>query len=1019
MSEKKIVKTNLTKGQKLDSGFVILDIVDLEELKAAGIWAKHEKCGTEVFHVLNDDIENLFSFSFATFPEDNTGVPHIIEHSVLCGSEHYPLKDAFIVLAQGSLQTYLNAWTFPDKTVYPASSVNEHDYFNLMSVYGDAVFRPLLPEWTFMQEGHRLEYSPAENSDNRRDSGLEQLTVTGVVYNEMKGAYSSLDTYAANWSVKAVMPDTPYSFDSGGDPLEIPGLTWEKFKEFHRTRYSPANCRVFLAGNIPTEKQLDFLNKEFFSDLESGKACEPIVKTKRWKEPKKIHVPCPAGSELKSTIFLTWLCSDVTDMNENIALAALAEILLGHDGSPLTRALIESGIGEDISPVSGIEAEIRENLFVAGLKSVEGDPEKMSKAVEDLIMNVLRDLVKNGIPQEEIEAALLGIEFSQREIHRAGGPFSLVLLRRSLRTWLHGSKPWESLLIEPSFKKIKENLAENKHYFESLIQKYFLDNPHRALVIIEPKENFLTQQEEKISLELAKAEKNFSENERQRIREKSADLLKIQSEADSPQALASIPHLSRNDLSADIELIHRRYEDLRGVPALCHDLYTNGITYIDLAFPVDIFCAEDYPWLKFFSGASISVGLPGMDYAEVSSLLARTVGGFTSYLNSGTAVIDNKPDCSRESKSTYLKTASGNFDLAGRDWIMYRLKCLDEKIAPSLDLALRLISEADFTDSRRVNDLVLEFKNEINSSLAPLGHIYASGRAGRNKSRSKLVNEKWNGISQIEFVQQLAKMDTGDIIIKLRQLRDKINSSGLIANITGNALDTAGSELAKRFGRFGAPVPRLNSEHGSIQNAPKHEIFASQSLQIGFAAMTFNAAPFNTVEQIAESVLTHQLSTGALWEDIRMKGGAYGAFINSESLENCVSFATYRDPNPLRSLDAISSILKDINGSDKYCGGGDEDYLVKSIIGYYAKETYPKTSAENGYVDFLRFLYGIEDDYRRTRKRQLINLSTAEIKNAFASLGGRMPSAPVVITGMKSAEQAAKALGAKVTVLPV
>ena len=278
-----VERTNLKKGQALDSGFVILDAVDLDELNAAGIWARHEKSGVEVFHVLNDDSENLFSFAFATFPQDSTGAPHILEHSVLCGSQRYPLKDAFITLVQGSLQTFLNAITFPDKTVYPASSTNEHDYFNLMSVYGEAVFRPLLPEWTFLQEGHRLEFAP----DGR-------LSITGVVYNEMKGAYSSLDAYAGLWSVKAVMPGTPYAFESGGDPQEIPQLTWEGLKEFHRSRYSPANCRIFLAGNIPTEKQLSFLNEQFFSRLEGGNACAPIVKTERWKEPKEFHIHCPA-----------------------------------------------------------------------------------------------------------------------------------------------------------------------------------------------------------------------------------------------------------------------------------------------------------------------------------------------------------------------------------------------------------------------------------------------------------------------------------------------------------------------------------------------------------------------------------------------------------------------------------------------------------------------------------------------------------------------------------------------------
>ena len=985
------VKTSLKKGQKLDSGFVILDVVDLEELKAEGIWAKHEKSGAEVFHVLNDDSENLFSFAFATFPQDNTGAPHILEHTVLCGSERYPLKDAFIVLAQGSLQTFLNAVTFPDKTLYPASSTNEHDYFNLMSVYGNAVFRPLLPEWTFMQEGHRLEYQDGK------------LTVTGIVYNEMKGAYSSLETYAGLWSVKSIMPGTPYDFESGGDPQDIPKLTWEGLKNFHTSRYSPANCRVFLAGNIPTEKQLSFLNENFFGGIPGGKACEPINKTERWKEPRKYRIPCPAGSEKKATIFLSWLCCDVTDVDENIALAALTEILLGHDGSPLTRVLIESGLGEDITPVSGLEAEIRETLFVAGLKSVDGGAEQMSAEIEKLIMGELRRLVNEGIPSEEIEAALLAMEFMQREIRRSGGPFSLVWMRRSLRSWLHGCKPWESLLIEPSIKKIKENLASDKRYFESLIQKYFLDNPHRALVIIEPKEEFLSEQEERLARELADMEKNMSEDERSSILEKSTMLEKIQSEADSPQALASIPHLSRKDLSVDKDSIHRRHEDLGGVPALCHELYTNGITYADLAFPVDVLSADDFSWLPFFSRAIASVGLPGMDYGEVSSLMARTAGGFIAILHTGSSVPHTEK---------ILKTASGNFDLAGRDWIIFRLKCLDEKLSLSLDLILRLISEADFSDHRRINDLVLEMKNEIDSSLAPMGHMYASSRAGRRNSYSKNVEEYWGGISQLFFVHRLAGMDTESVAAKLESLRKKITGSGLIVNLTGGSLENACAQAAQRFSRFGPPVPSPGrAENSNLQSA---EVFASPSLQVGFAALAMNAAPFDTDEQLAETVLTHQLSTGALWEDIRMKGGAYGAFVSSDSLENSVSFATYRDPNPLRSLDVISVILK--KGSHGECG---EDYLVKSIIGCYAKETHPRTGAENGLVDFYRFLYGVEDSYRQRKLRRLVSVSTQDIETAFTSLGSRKAYGPVIIAGVKKAEEAAKALGTGIQMLPV
>lgn len=988
----------LYKGQKLDSGFTVIDVVELAEMQATGIWARHDKCGAEVFHVLNNDSENLFSFAFATTPQDNTGAAHILEHSVLCGSENYPLKDAFLVLAQGSLQTFLNAWTFPDKTVYPGSSVNEHDYFNLMSVYGDAVFRPLLSEWTFMQEGHRYAFEEGK------------LSITGVVYNEMKGSYSSLDTYAGLWSVKAVLPDTPYGFESGGDPEHIPELSWEGLKDFHRQRYAPANCRIFLAGNIPTEKQLAFLNDRFFSSMEAGTASAPVSKQERWTAPKQFNVPCPASGDTKPIVFVSWLCADVTDTVESIALAALTEILLGHDGSPLMRTLLESGLGEDIAPVSGFEGELGETLFVAGLRGANTESGK----IENLILNELQRLVKEGIPRDEIEAALLFMEFSQREIKRSGGPYSLVWMRRSLRAWLHGSKPWESLLLAPAMEHIKQRLAENSLYFESLIQKYLLDNPHRALVTLEPQEDFLPQQEARLAETLAKTEQSLSDADRQAIEEKTAALDAFQGENDSPEALAAIPHLSRSDLSPEPELIPRALDDLKGIPALCHELHTNGISYIDLAFPLDIFPQEDYSWLPFFSRAVLAVGLPGMDYGEVSTLMARTVGGLTAMLHTGSAVQ------AAASPGAFVQTPAGDFDLAGRDWIIYRLKCLDEKTAPALDLARRMISEADFSDLRRIRDLVLEMKNDARSSLAPQGHSYASCRAGRYASRSTRTAETWSGITQLEFAHRLADMETGEIAAKLQGLRDTAISGGLIANLSGSAatLKNSGTLLAREFSSFGPPRPRRTPKAVSgIAAGP--EVFASPSLQVGFAAVALRAAAFDTPAQLAETVLTHQLSTGALWEDIRMKGGAYGAFASSDSLEGNFLLSTYRDPNPLRSLDSFSAILK--AGRVEY--DISEDDLVKSIIGCYAKETRPRTPSEKGSADFLRFISRIDNGYRKRRLGRLIEVSSADIGNAMEQLASQLEqqgaAGQVIITGMKGAEQAAKALGTELRVLPV
>jgi Zn-dependent M16 (insulinase) family peptidase len=991
----------LEKGRRLNSGFEIIEVIELAELKAAGIWARHTS-GAQVFHILNDDHENLFAFSFATAVENSTGVAHILEHSVLCGSEHYPCKDAFPLLEQGSLQTYLNAWTFADKTVYPSSSVNRQDYFNLMAVYGDSVFHPLLSEYTFMQEGHRLTLA-GEAAEK------EKLSITGVVYNEMKGAYSSLDTYAALWSVKSLFPGAVYAYDSGGDPECIPALSWEDLRNFHSRRYSPANCRIFLAGNIPTEEQFDFINERFLAGLPQGRPAEPIPLAEHWDKPRSITVPCPMGGDGKATVFISWLCSDVTDHPQTIALAALTEALLGHDGSPLTRALVESGLGEDLCPLSGMDNELRETIFAVGLRGVA--PENAPK-VEALILGELERIAREGFPPEEIEAALLAMEFSQLEIRRSGGPFSLIWLRRSLRGWLHGAKPWDTLLFMPGFRELKRQAAANPRYLESLITAFLLNNPHRVLVTVEPQADFRERQERRLEEELGKKEAALSAEARQTLRDKEAALEAHQSREEDPAILASLPHLSRGDLTAEIETAPHTLHEAGGSPVLTHDLFTNGITYIDLAIPVDILDPADYQWLPFFCGALPSVGLPGMDYGEVSGLLARTVGGFYGALKSSSPC---------PGSGSAAATPAGIFDIGGRDWIVYRLKCLDEKIDDALGLALRLIGEADFSDQRRIRDLVLETKNEAESSLAPGGHHYAAVRAGRLSSRSAAVNELWHGLGQISFARYMAELDTAEIVSRLTRIRDTLAAGGgLIAGFTGSkAAMTHTLQSAAALFRLGPPRPRnlrcmesasFRPESGASSGT---EIFASPSLQIGFAAMTLAASPVNTRAHAAELVLTHQLSTGPLWEDIRMKGGAYGAFADTDGIEGIFTMSTYRDPNPLRSLGSFRSAL---SGASLQPEG---DTLDKAIIGTYAREVRPRSPAERGAFDFIRFLYGLNDEQRLRNVKWLIDLRGEEITAVQQRLAGQEKSSTVIIAGTGAAEKAARDLGVEPKTLPV
>jgi Zn-dependent M16 (insulinase) family peptidase len=995
---------NCIKGDVI-SNWEIVDIVELAELNASGIYAKHIKTGAELFHIYNDDEENLFAYAFKTVPENSTGIAHILEHSVLCGSKNYPLKDPFAVLGQGSLQTYLNAWTFPDKTVYPASSVNEDDYFNLMSVYGDAVFFPLLDEWTFMQEGHRLEFSD------------KQLSITGVVYNEMRGAYSALDEYAQHWVLKSVLPDTPYAFDSGGDPECIPQLSYNEFMEFYKKKYAAANCKIFLCGNIPVEKQLAFLDKQFFSKLPAGEKTPAIPLAEKWNESREYIVAAPSGGDDKQTIFISWLTGDALakDPADAVALNALTEILLGHDGSPLMRVLIESSLGEDLASVSGLEIEMRQPVWAVGLRGVA--KETGAGAVEALIFNELKRLVKEGIPEKEVSAALLALEFSQREIKRSGGPWSLVLLHRAFRGWLHDTKPWETLLVKPALEQLKNDIKNNPHYFEELIQKLFIDNKHRATVIVRPQKDFIEKQNAAGRKLLDEKEKSFTKEQIKTIKQKSAELEKRQERADSPEVLAVIPHIKKENLSADIDMIPRELFNANGIPVVSHKLFTNGISYCDFAFPFDVLSPLDYVYMPLFFHCISATGIPGMDYAEVSSLLAETIGDFYAMPHHGSPV-PGVPE--------YSQTPAGSFDISGRDWMIFRLKTLDTKIGESIETVLRTVKEADFGDLRRLRDLVLELKTQADSSLAPHGSIYAATRAARFTSAALSKSEICSGLTQIGSYHKIAELDIAEISRTLCRIRDELFSkTGMLVSITGEAEKENLAAIEKYCAPFGAPRPRNpltkdKNEFIKLSRAEEHqadgsggrssgentgyEIFSSPSLQIGFAAMNIPAPGYLERSSMMIQILAHYLSTGPLWETVRMKGGAYGAHAAIDALENCLNFTTYRDPAPERSLEAFTDVLKKTAASKI-----DGRLFEKTIIGTYSKVKQPHTAMQKGHVDLLRFLCGITDEDRARRMSELLSAQSGDLRAAAACLCDNVKDArSVILCSRADSEKIAK-----------
>ncbi len=959
-------------------GFDILTVARLDEYNAVGVLAKHRGTGCEVYHVVTDDRDNLFAFAFKTLPEDDSGVAHILEHSVLCGSKDFPAKDPFLLLLKGSMNTYMNAFTFPDKTVYPASSQVEKDFYNLFRVYGDAVFFPLLRREAFMQEGHRREFG----ADGRLDA-------VGIVYNEMKGNYSSHDSIASEWAYRSLFPGSPYSFDSGGEPGSVLGLGYDAFVAFHRKHYHPSNCRVFLYGNIPTERHLGFLEDNFLSRFSAGPEIGDIAPVERWDAPRFLERTYPAGEgetvEGSSSVTVNWLLFPVTDPLKVLAFEILSEVLLGNAGSPLEKALVESGLGEDLSPATGIETETLELTFSVGLRGTS--PAKRGK-IESLVFDVLRGLVEKGIEREQIEGALRRVEFRSREI-KAGAAFGMRLMRRSLRGWLHGGSPELTMNFRDRFEELKRAHAADPRFFEKLIAEYLLDNPHRTTLVVKPDPELARRQEEEIRGRLDAEARALSGGAKAELEAALAAFRAFQESPDSPEARASIPSLALSDVPREVERIPAVPYPLTGVgEAWGHDLFTNGIVYADFAFDLAGAGEDLFMYLPLYAMALTGIGAGGRPYDRMALELSLKTGGFSAQVEAATT--------------------------AGRDpkirrFLFLRIKCLEPLLRESLDLLGDLLLDPDLGDEDRLRDILLEYRNELKSAIVPSGHSFASSRAERGLSQSEYLEELWKGVSQYLFVSRLSGGEAVKTLAsKFREIRDSLLVSGnLKANFT--CPEAFWPEAGRAIEGFAARLPRdsAGARADAVQNGgavPRIEGLAVPS-SVGFVATAVPAARFGSREHAHETVLAHLLSTGRLWESIRMKGGAYGAFSVAMGREAVFSFASYRDPNVASTLDAFRTAIEEIAVS-----GVDELSAKDSVIGTVAKDMKPLSPSGKSIVAFKRTLYGVSDELRESQQAWLLGTSREDLRKAAERLrDGFSRGYSAVIAGKGALDEASSA----------
>jgi pre-sequence protease. Metallo peptidase. MEROPS family M16C len=903
---------------------------------------EHDRTGGRVLSVVNSDENKVFGISFRTTPADSTGLPHILEHSVLCGSRKYPVREPFVELLKGSLQTFLNALTFPDKTCYPVASANLQDFYNLVDVYLDAVFFPRLTRNTLRQEGWHYE----------QEGPGKPLTYKGVVFNEMKGAYSSPDNILHEQSQNALHPDTAYGLDSGGNPEVIPELSFERFMAFHKTHYHPSNAFAFFWGDDDPEKRLALLD-EYFDKFERTQPGAMVRLQPAFEAPRTLIKPYPGGDG-KAMVTVNFCLPETRDPELNLALHALEHVLIGLSSSPLRKALLDSELGEDMAGV-GLEADIRQMYFSVGLKGVEAEN---ADKVEPLILRTLNDIVEQGAHPHDVEAAMNSEEFALRENNTGNYPRGLSAMFRALSTWLYDGDPVDLIAFEGSLLRLKERIASGEPVFENLIRAHFMDNPHRVTLKLlpDPELSDKVRQREKERLETVRA--SMTEGEQARLREIAEQLREEQSKPDSPEALAAIPRLSLNDLPRRNQIIPIESYERDESRTLLHDLDTAGLLYLDLGFDLCRLPERLLPYVPLFGEALLEMGTETSDYVTLTKRIARKTGGIESM--------------------TYAAPAIGNAEGCVSK-LFLRCKATVERSEELFKILLEVLMLCRLDNKDRFRQMVLEAKAQAEHRLIPSGHMAVAARLRAGMHEAGLTNELMHGVTNLFYLRELAERVENDFESVHRDLEEMrrllFSRNNLIINVTASEDDFASimpgiTSLTRALPD--ATNPRLERTPCSY---PKLEALTLPA-QVNYVGRGANLRDLGLQFTGAANAVSKFLRAGYLWEKVRVLGGAYGAFSMFDLVAGTLCFVSYRDPNLTKTLEAFDSIgayLRDTALS--------HDDIEKSVIGAIGEmDSYMLPDAK-GFTSMIRYLSGITDAWRQQVRSEILGTTSGDFRH--------------------------------------
>jgi Zn-dependent M16 (insulinase) family peptidase len=963
--------------------FELVETRAIPELNCEATLYRHAT-GAQLMSIVAPEDENkVFGINFRTPPTDSTGIAHILEHSVLCGSEKYPVKEPFVELLKGSLKTFLNAFTYPDKTCYPVASQNLQDFHNLVDVYLDAVFHPRLSPEVLKQEGWHYEVDDGE------------LVYKGVVFNEMKGAYSSPDRVLGEAVQQGLFPDNTYGVESGGHPRHIPDLTWEQFEAFHRDYYHPSNSLIWFYGDDPVEQRFEILER-FLGAYEPRQIDSTIAPQPLWDAPRTIEetyaVSDEAGDdEKKHYVTVNWLLPDGIDYGTRLGLQVLDHVLLGTSAAPLRKALIDSGLGEDLAGI-GMENELRQFFFSTGLKGVKPADEKK---VVPLVVETLTALARDGIDPETVTASLNTTEFRLRENNTGSYPRGLILMLRSLATWLYDGDAFEPLAFEQPLQDLKARIDKGG-YFEGLIERYLLSNPHHTTVIVRPDPAQSEREEAAEKARLAEVRAGLAEADLARIAAEAAQLKERQEAPDDPADLAKIPSLSLGDLDRSIRTIPVERTQVAGAPTFFHDLFTNGIVYLDVGFDLRTLPADLLPYLPLFGRCLLDIGTQTQDYVKLSQRIgARTGGLWTSSL-----VTHHRTE----------KQPLARFFLRG--------KAMADQVGDLTDIVRDVLLTTKFDNPQRFLQMALEERAGEEASLIPAGHSVVNLRLKSQFDEASWASEQMEGISYLFFLRQLVKEVESDwpaVLARLEAVRDHlINRDTLLFNATLPEADRGSVEphlvalaesLPSRPVTAGSWTPTLRAADEGL----------TLPAQVNYVGKGGNLYDLGYELAGSVGVITKFLRNSYLWDRIRVQGGAYGAFCSFDHFTGVFTYASYRDPNLAGTVEAYDGAAAFLQGLDL-----PQEELTKSIIGTIGELDGYQLPDAKGYTSMVRELTGVDDDYRQSMRDAVLHTTSADFR-AFGDVLARLNDVGrVVVLGSKDAIEAANAeRGGWLTVVPV